>query len=362
MKKDRLSTMLANVHRSLKPVRGIMTTVGGIITVVGIIGVIIGTAIIQVYLSKFSIYISPIDTLSTRSLEIFMFVFSTSLIGFVGIFLLPFFTPYFVLHETRDILPDLFGMPVRGTIFSFLKEYLPYYFPFLMLNLIVMPVDAYFEIPIPKIISYSMISSFTISALALYIARLKGRRLKRPTYLYLFIDFLWYNYTTIVSMLLLQLIILGVWQHGVAEVIGSKEKATLEIIAVGLVSILCHAFMAWLRPRLSTRAVAGFAVIALYALWLYPGPLAVVAGALREAQLGGGTRISYTVISARATTPEPATGCLVLATTGYVVISEPDDNSCSLPRRFAFTASDVKGWRAQVFSRSEVNISEVPGG
>ena len=75
--------------------------------------------------------------------------------------------------------------------------------------------------------------------------------------------------------------------------------------------------------------MAGFAVIALVILWVYPGPAALVAGALREAQLGGGTRISYTVIGARATTPEPASGCLILATTSFVVIGEVDDNSCS---------------------------------
>jgi hypothetical protein len=353
MKKDKLSTTLANVHRWLKHVCGILTAVG-------IIGAIIGTVIIQAYLSSFSIYISPVDTLSTRSLESFMFVFSVRLLSVVGLFLLPFFTPYFVLRETRDSLPNLFGMPVRGTFFNFLKEYVPYYFSFLMLNLMVMPVAVYFEIPIPKVSSWAMTLLFAISALVLYIFRLKGRRLKFSTYLGLFIDLLWSNYKTIVAMLLLEIIILRVWQHGVAEVIGSKEKVTLEIIAVGLVGVFCHAFVAWLR--LSTRAVAGFAVIALVILWVYPGPAALVAGALREAQLGGGTRISYTVISARATTPEPASGCLVLATTGYVVIGELDDNSCSLPRRFAFTASDVKGRPVQVFSRSEVNITEVPGG
>ena len=355
MKKDRLSTALANVHRWLKHVCGI-------ITAAGIIGAIIATVIIQVYLSNFSIYISPVDTLSTRSLEIFMFVFSALLLSLVGVFLSPFFTPHFVLRETRDILPNLFGMPVRGTFFNFLKEYVLYYSWLLMLNLVVMPVAAYFEIPIPKIISWFMMSLFAITALVLYIFRLKGRRLKFSTYLGLVIDLLWSNYKTIVAMLLLQIIILRVWQHGVAEVIGSKEKVTLEIIAVGLVGIFCHAFIAWLRPRLSTRAVAGFAVIALGVLWVYPGPAVLVAVALREAQLGGGTRISYTVMGARATTPEPARGCLVLATTSYVVIGELDDNSCSLPRRFAFNASDVKGRPVQVFSRSEVNISEVPGG
>ena len=135
----------------------------------------------------------------------------------------------------------------------------------------------------------------------------------------------------------------------------------LEKKVAGLVFTFWHAFTAWLRP--SPRALAGFAVLALGVLLVDPGPAALVAGALREAQLGGGTRISYTVTGARATTPGPASGCLVLATTSYVVIGALDDNGCSLPRRFAFSASKVKVRPVQVFSRNEVNISEVvPGG
>jgi hypothetical protein len=96
-------------------------------------------------------------------------------------------------------------------------------------------------------------------------------------------------------------------------------------------------------------------------LYLYPGYAEIGAEALREAQLGGGTRISYTVKGSQATTP-PTSGCLVLATTGDVLIGELDDNRCPPLRRFAFTASEVKPRPVRVFSRREIKISVVPGG
>jgi hypothetical protein len=350
-----LLTALENVSRWLKHVPIIVTAVG-------VITAIIGVGIIQLlYLSIFSIAISPVDTLSIRNLAMFMFALSALLISFVAIFIWPFFTPYFVLRETRGILPNLYGKPERGKFFNFLKEYVPYYLVSFVLSLIVMPVTCYFETPMPKIICYSMIPSFSISGLVLYIFRLKGLQLKFWAHFGIFNELLWTNIITIVAILLLQIIIWRVWQHGVAEIIGSKEKVTLEIIAMGLVGVFCHAFMAWRRPRLSTHAVAGLAVIALVVLWVYPGLATPVAVALREAQLGGGTPVSY-VISGRATTPEPASGCLVLATTNQYVIGELEDNSCPLPRRFAFTTSGVKRRPAQVFSRSEVKITQVPGG
>ena len=75
-----------------------------------------------------------------------------------------------------------------------------------------------------------------------------------------------------------------IWQQGIVDTAGSKDKVVIETIVGGLVAIFYHAFITWLRP--SIRAVTGFAVIALLVLWLYPGPTAVLTAALREAQLG----------------------------------------------------------------------------
>lgn len=369
MKKDRPLTTLENVYRWLKLVGAMAAAVVAIITAISLT---IGTVIIQIYLSNFSIPITPLPDLSQQSLQIFILVFIWFLASAVGALLLPFLNPYSVLPETLDSLPSLFGvryspdtrrlvrLSERGTFFDFLKQYVPYYFSFLILNLIVAPVYAYFEIPIPIILSWSMASSFVISIIFLYIFRLKGRRLKVSTYVGLLIDLLWSNYKTIVGMLLFEIVISKIWQNGVSDLTGSKEKVALEMIVAGLVVIFCHAFIARLRPPSPRHAVAGLAVIALVVLYVYPGPIAIVAGALREAQLGGGTRISYTVIGTGTTTPQ--LGCLVLATTGHLAIGELDDNGCSLPSRFAFSASEVKKLPVHVFSRSEVNISEAHGG
>jgi hypothetical protein len=195
--------------------------------------------------------------------------------------ILPFLTPYFVLPETLDSLPNLFGVRYspdtrrrvrleRGTFFDFLKEYVPYYFSFLILNLVVAPVNAYFEVSIPTILSWSMASSFVISIIVFYILKLKGRRLKVSTYIGLLFDLLLTNYITIVGMLTLEIVISRIWQNGVSDLTGSKEKVVLEMIAAGLVVIFCHLFMARLRPPSPRHAVAGLALIALVVLYVYP--------------------------------------------------------------------------------------------
>jgi hypothetical protein len=149
MKKDRPLTTLETVYRWLKLVGGIATAVVAIFIA---ISAIIGTVIIQIYLSDFSIPITPLPDLSQQSLQIFIFVFIALLACAVGALLLPFLKPYSVAPETLDSLPNLFGMRYspdtrrlvrlseRGTFFDFLKEYVPYYFAFLILNLIVVPV------------------------------------------------------------------------------------------------------------------------------------------------------------------------------------------------------------------------------
>ena len=76
MKKDRSSglaapvqkpTTLENAHRSLKLVSEIVTAVVIITTV---ISAIVGTILIRLYLSYFSVAISPLDTLSASSLQV----------------------------------------------------------------------------------------------------------------------------------------------------------------------------------------------------------------------------------------------------------------------------------------------------
>ena len=117
--------------------------------------------------------------------------------------------------------------------------------------------------------------------------------------------------------------------------------------------------MAW--AKLSICALAGFAVILLAGFAAYPGYASIGAAALRAAWLGGGTRISYTMVPG-ATTSESTRGCLVLATTSHVLIGELDDNICPSLRRFSIGGSEVKPRPVHVFSRNEIEITEGPGG
>jgi hypothetical protein len=379
MKKNRLlgshvpaqkPTPFEDAYRGLKSVRRIVVAIAGIVAAVHVIAQFIGPLIIQIYLLNFTILISPAGTLSKSSLEIFVVFLLILLGGLVGLVASPMFTTSFVAPETRDALPNLFGLrfmapdtprPMlllkRITSFDFLKEYVMLHFPSLSLILIIMPVDAYFNMPIQKMCSWAMPVLFLASASLLYIFKLKRCRLKFSTYIDLIINLTLSNCMAMIWMSLLEILVFKAWQHGVGEIIGPKEKVVVELIAVAIVGIFCHALMVTLMS--SIRALAGLAVLAVGVLCIYPGPAALAAAALREAQLGGGTRISYAVMGARATTPEPANGCLVLATPVYVAI-ELDNNSCSLPTRFAFTGSDMKGRPVQVFSRSEVNIIELP--
>jgi hypothetical protein len=142
MKKDRLSTTLENVHRWLKPVCGILKLVCRILTAFGIISAIIGTVIIKYTYHTSQSTFRQLTSLIIRNLEVFMFVFSALLLSLVGVFLLPFFTPYFVMRETGDILPNLFGMPVRSTFFNFLLRSGPCGMPRSEVNLLLQAVDA----------------------------------------------------------------------------------------------------------------------------------------------------------------------------------------------------------------------------
>jgi hypothetical protein len=71
MNKDRPLTM-ENVSRWLKLVAAMA---GAVVAIITAISLTIGTVIIQIYLSNFSIPITPLPDLSRQSLQIFIFVF-----------------------------------------------------------------------------------------------------------------------------------------------------------------------------------------------------------------------------------------------------------------------------------------------
>ena len=161
-------------------------------------------------------------------------------------------------------------------------------------------------------------------------------------------------------MALLELGIARAWERGITQSKSARQVAIEYAVVTGICTV-CHWSIA--SARVSIRGLVMGAVTVGFILYVYPGYAEIGAEALREAHLGGGTRISYTVRGSRGTTPEAqASGCLVLATSSYVLIGDLDDNSCSPLTRFAFPASEVKARRVRVFSRSEINISEVPGG
>jgi hypothetical protein len=214
----------------------------------------------------------------------------------------------------------------------------------------------YFEVPVEKMYSWATPSSIIFSALVLYIFKLKGRPEKLSTYWSL----VYINWLTTLWVLFLEIGLWRAWEYDLTQSITPGEQMLIEAGAVSFIGMTFHAFTAW--ARFSTRVLVGFALLIVGILYVYPGYAAIGAEALREAQLGGGTRISYTVIGPRATTREPTSGCLVLATTSYVLIGGLDDNSCSPLTRFSFTASEAKARTVRVFPRSEINISEVPGG
>jgi hypothetical protein len=369
---DPLQTQLANAHEWLKPLREIVIDVSAI---TAFASAIIGFILIRIYLSNFSISISPLDAFGASSLQIFVFFFIAGLGSAVFVFLLPLCATYIVPPETRDSLPDLFGrryippdprqprpalLLTRGhgtfpDFIKFLKEYAIFYLPTLGL-ISSMPFIIYFQIPIEKIVPWVVLASFIISGLLLYIYKLKGRA-KLET----FYQLLWLNWATVMWMLLLEIGMMRSWAYALNESsIMPIWQATIEAFAVSLLVVLCHMSMAW--AKFSIRALAGFAVILLGIFAVYPGYAAIGAAALQEAWLGGGTRISYTVVGPPATIPEPTGGCLILATTSHVLIGELDDNSCPSLRRFWLKAPEVKPRPVRVFSRGEIKISEPPGG
>ena len=360
-----LQTRLENARKWLKLLREIVIDVSAI---TAFASAIIGFILIRVYLSNFSISISPIDTFGASSLQIFVFFFVAGLGSAVFVFLLPFWATFIVPPETRDSLPDLFGrryvppdtvQPRRGhgtfPDIKFLKEYAIFYLPTLGFLILSSPLIVYFQILSEKISPWMVLLLFIISGLLLSRYKLKGRPKGGTVY-----SLLWLNGATLIWMGLLLLGMARSLEYAGINSIIPAWQAIIELSVVLFLAVLCHMFMAW--AKLSISALAGFAVILLLVFAAYPGYAAIGAAALRAAWLGGGTRISYTVVGPPATIPEPTGGCLILATTSHVLIGELDDNSCPSLRRFWLKAPEVKPRPVRVFSRGEIKISEPPGG
>ena len=360
-----LQTRLENARKWLKLLREIVIDVSAI---TAFASAIIGFILIRVYLSNFSISISPIDTFGASSLQIFVFFFVAGLGSAVFVFLLPFWATFIVPPETRDSLPDLFGrryvppdtvQPRRGhgtfPDIKFLKEYAIFYLPTLGFLILSSPLIVYFQILSEKISPWMVLLLFIISGLLLSRYKLKGRPKGGTVY-----SLLWLNGATLIWMGLLLLGMARSLEYAGINSIIPAWQAIIELSVVLFLAVLCHMFMAW--AKLSISALAGFAVILLLVFAAYPGYAAIGAAALRAAWLGGGTRISYTTVGPGAATSEPTSGCLILATTSYVLVGELDDKSCPSLSRFWFKAPEVKPRPVRVFSRGEIKISEPPGG
>ncbi len=245
----------------------------------------------------------------------------------------------------------------RGTFAGFLVEYLVFYLPTLVLFLLI-PVEVYFNIPNQeqnRLYSIVIPSSVAFSALLLLLLRLKGQPAKVATYYSL----AYLNFMTVLWLLVFELGIARVWEHNLPQSITLAKQQVIEAIALSFLGLVCHASMAW--HRFSFRVLLGFAALIVYLLQVYPGYAEIGAAALRDAQLGGGTRISYTLVGSRSTPPEPAAGCLVLATSSYVLISDPVDDKCFSLIRFAFTSSQDNVRPVRVFSRTEIVFGKVSG-
>jgi hypothetical protein len=353
-----VQTQVENAHKWLKLLGGIVTNVT-IIT--SFFSVIIGAIVIITYLSNFAIPISPLGTFGASSFQIFVFFFIALLGSGVSIFLVPLYATYLAPHEIRDSLQELFtqrNIPPNTLrtrrVINFLKEYLIFYSPTLSLTWC-MPIIVYLdktEKIYPSVILFVILSSFSVSAWRL------SKKLESRSKLESLWALLMFNWVTIMWVLFVEIIMLNSWQYIFGESIVPTWKAVIEVMFVSVLVTSCHVAMAWARASIRRLAIA--VVVLLVTFAFYPGYAAIGAAALRAAQLGGGTRISYTVVDPRATTPEPTSGCLVLATTSHVLIGELDDNSCpSLMRFWGITASEAKPRPVREFSRSEIKISEV---
>ena len=151
-----MNARMENAHKWIK-------LVVDVITLIIFASVILGYVMIRTYLSNFRTFISPLDTFSASSLQIFGILFIVLLGSAVFFFLVPFCAPYIVSPETRESLQELFGRrnipphTLRPRTFhnslkefyNFLKEYAMFYLPTLGV-ISVMPILMSFEIVVEK--------------------------------------------------------------------------------------------------------------------------------------------------------------------------------------------------------------------
>jgi hypothetical protein len=172
-----------------------------------------------------------------------------------------------------------------------------------------------------------------------------------------FHSLLYLNWAAALWVSLVELSLFRLLEYAFTQRVFSMLVAIILVLIVGLLVIFLHSVMTWLK--FSIRALTFFTVIAIITLTVYPGYATIGAVALREAGLGGGMRIAYRVKESSKDSPKyspPTCGCLVLATTSYVLIGERD--SCSSLSRVLFTASK-EARRVQEFARSGIDITKV---
>jgi hypothetical protein len=216
-----------------------------------------------------------------------------------------------------------------------------------------MPIGMYFNIPDSQILFLLVIPIFLLAASLLYFFKLKNR----PGVFISFNSLLYLNWAAALWVSLVALTLARFLEYVVDQSLFPAWKAAILVLIVAVFGIFLHIVLTWFK--FSIRALTLFAAIGIITLNVYPGYSTLGAEALREAGLGGGMRVAYRVKESPKDTPKyspPACGCLVLATTSYVLIGGLD--SCSSLARVLLTASKEPR-RVREFARNEINIIKV---
>jgi len=196
-----------------------------------------------------------------------------------------------------------------------------------------------------------------LTAYFLYFLKLNNRPGVFGIVIFNFEPLLFLNWGAALWVSLVALILARFLEFAVNQSVFPTWEATISVLIVALFALILHIVMTWFK--FSIRTLIFFAAIGIITLNVYPGYSTLGAEALREAGLGGGMRIAYRVKESPKDTTKyspPACGCLVLATTSYVLIGGLD--SCSSLARVLSTASK-EARRVREFARSEINITKV---
>ncbi len=133
---------------------------------------------------------------------------------------------------------------------------------------------------------------------------------------------------------------------------------TTVITVITLLVLLLHFGLSYMRFSLSS--LVGCALLIGVGLYLYPGYSEIGALALREAQLGGGIPITYETLDIpNIDGHRNNQGCLILATSNYLLISNEVDQSCQTLRRLALTPVAGKLKDLKMIARSNVTFAGV---